>query len=316
MMTVMQITLAIMTRKEREGFLWILLAAAGFSVTPTMVKLTYLHSTFEPMDIAIWRFVLAVPMMWALVLLTRRSARKSKERDVPIARLLVIGVVVSASVLAAFFALERLPGSTYIVLLYSYPAMVALLSRLLGDTIQARTWLALALALVGVALTVPYHSASASADSVGVGLALLNAAFIAIYYLLTRRALAGVEDVSRASAVMMVGSLVIMLVLIPLRGLQFPQNPLTVLMLFGIAIVGTVLPVFGVNFAIQRIGAAQASLVSTVEPILSMIVSMLILSEVVFALQWLGAALIVCSVVVLQLRPRNRIDLNIAHEAG
>ena len=49
---------------------------------------------------------------------------------------------------------------------------------------------------------------------------------------------------------------------------------------------------------------------------MSLIVSMLILGEVIFAWQWLGAALIVGSVIVLQLRPRGRIDLSIAHEAG
>ena len=311
-----QISWAIMTRREREGFLWIIFAAAGFSFTPPLVKLIYQHSSFEPMDIAIWRFLLAVPIIWALVLLRRRPAGEPASGVMPIPQLLTIGVIVSASVLAAFFALERLPGSTYIVLLYSYPAMVALLSRLVGEKIQAKTWLALALALVGVALTVPDQWTSQSADAIGVALALLNAAILAVYYLLARRALAGLEDVSRASAIMMIGSLATMLLLILWRGLQLPQNPLTLILLCGIAILGTVLPVFGVNFALQRIGAAQASLVSTVEPILSMILSMLILGEVIFALQWLGAALIVGSVIILQLRPRNRIDLNIAHEAG
>ena len=305
-----------MTRREREGLLWIMLAAAGFSVMPTLVKLTYLHSTFEPMDIAIWRFALAAPIMWALVLLNGRSAGKDFGQSLPTARLLVIGGVISAAVLAAFFALDRLPASTYIVLLYSYPAMVALLSRLLGDEIRRRTWLALGMALIGIVLTVPNLSTASDADALGVGLALLNAGIIAIYYLLTRRALDGVVDVSRASAVMMIGALVIMLLLIPLRGLQFPQTPQTILLLIGIGIFGTVLPVFGVNIAVQRIGAAQASLVSTVEPIMSMVISMLILGEMIFALQWLGAVLIVGSVIALQLRPRNRIDLSIAHEAG
>lgn len=305
-----------MTRREREGLLWIMLAAAGFSVMPTLVKLTYLHSTFEPMDIAIWRFMLAAPIMWALVLLKGRSARSDFGQSLPKARLLFIGGIISAAVLAAFFALDRLQASTYIVLLYSYPAMVALLSRLMGDAIRRRTWLALGMALIGVALTVPNLSSATDADALGVGLALLNAAIIAIYYMLTRRALEGVVDVSRASAVMMLGTLVIMLMLILVRGLQFPQNPQTVLLLIGIGIFGTVLPVIGVNIAVQRIGAAQASLVSTVEPIMSMVISMLILGEMIFAMQWLGAALIVGSVIALQLRPRNRIDLSIAHEAG
>ena len=30
-----------MSRKEREGVLWVLLAAAGFALMPTMVKTTY-----------------------------------------------------------------------------------------------------------------------------------------------------------------------------------------------------------------------------------------------------------------------------------
>lgn len=305
-----------MTRSEREGLLWIILAAAGFSVMPTLVKLTYLHLTFAPMDIAIWRFVLAAPIMWALVRFSPWSPRVKTNEKLPVPRLLVIGLFIAAAVMAAFFALERLPGSTYIVLLYAYPAMVALLSRLLGEKIHARTWLALALALVGVALTVPNFTSAGGVDAVGVALALLNAAIIAIYYLLTRRALDGVVDVSRASAVMMISTLVIILTLIPLRGLQLPQNPLTVFLLISIGIFGTVLPVFGVNIAVQRIGAAQASLVSTVEPIMSMLISMLILSEVIQSLQWIGAALIVVSVIVLQLRPRDRIDLSIAHEAG
>lgn len=305
-----------MTRGEREGFLWIILASAGFAFMPTMVKLTYLHSTFEPMDIAIWRFLLAAPLMWALAHYGCRSARAAPGDKLPVTSLLIIGCIIAAAVMAAFFSLKRLPGSTYIVLLYSYPAMVALLSRLLGDRIQARTWLALGLALIGVALTVPNSATAPEADMLGVGLALINAAIIAIYYLLTRRALDGVVDVSRASAVMMVGALIIMLTLIPIRGLQMPQNALTGALLIGIAAFGTVLPVFGVNIAVQRIGATQSSLISSVEPILAMIVAMLILGEVIFAPQWLGAALIVGSVLALQLRSRNRIDLSIAHEAG
>lgn len=305
-----------MSLKEREGVLWVLLAAAGFALMPTMVKTTYLQSSFEPFDIAIWRFVIAAPMMWALVYRSRRAATSARSSDAPVRSMLAVGVVISAAVLAAFFALERLPGSTYIALFYSYPAMVVVLSALLGERIRPLAWLALAMALTGVFLTVPDLMPGTSVDSLGVALALFNAAIVAVYYLLARRTLAGVADVSGASAWMMVGTLAVLLLLIPLRGLQMPQNALSLLLLFGIAALGTVLPIFAINLAIQRIGAAQTSLISTVEPILSMIVSMLILAEVILAIQWLGAALIIGSVIVLQLGPRNRIDTSIVHEAG
>ena len=305
-----------MSRKEREGVLWVLLAAAGFALMPSMVKTTYLHSSFEPFDIAIWRSVIAVPIMWGLVYISRRSAASARKSDVPIPAMLAVGIVISAAVLAAFFALERLPGSTYIVLFFSYPAMVVVLSALFGERIRPLAWLALLMALTGIVLTVPDLMIGAGIDSIGVALALFNAAVVAVYYLLAKRTLAGVADVSGASAWMMVGTLAVLLLLIPLRGLQMPQNALSLIMLVGIAALGTVLPIFAINLAIQRIGAAQTSLISTVEPILSMIVSMLILAEVIQAIQWLGAALIIGSVIVLQLRPRNRIDTSIVREAG
>lgn len=305
-----------MSRREREGYFWIILAALGFSTMPTMIKVAYLHSALEPMDLAIWRYIFAVPMIGGLVYLQRRSAQGKGSSDVPVHRMLLIGVLMSVAVLTAFFGLERMPASIYVVLFYSYPAMVALLSLLLGEAIGARIWVALAMALTGVALTVPDLSAAGSGDTVGVALALFNAAVVAVYYVIAKRELADILDVSGASAWMMVGTLIVLLLLVPLRGLQAPPNLLTFLMLFGIASLGTALPIFAINSAIQRIGAAQTSLVSTIEPPLSMLVSMVVLGELIIGVQWLGAALIIGSVIFLQLRPRNKVDLSIAHEAG
>ncbi len=305
-----------MSARERAGFIWALVAACGFSFTPAMVKTVYQHSTFEPMDIAIWRMLFAAPLIWAMVIWLRRAAPRKVKSDAPVKPALLIGMLLSVAVLLAFFGLERLPGSTYIVLFYSYPAMVVLMSRLLGERIGPRAWLALAMALTGIILTVPDISVPGGIDQLGVVFALANAFIVAVYYLLSKRVLAGVLDISGSSAWMMLGTLLMMLLLIPLRGLQPPPNVLSLLMLLGIATLGTVLPVFGINLAIQRIGAAQTSLISTVEPPLSMIVSTIVLGELIVALQWVGAALIIGSVIALQLRPRNRIDISIAHEAG
>lgn len=306
-----------MSTREREGFLWILAAAAGFAFMPTIVKTVYSYSEFEPMDLAVWRFMLAVPLMWGLVALRNRSWGPSRGRSISRVGAMGIGMLFAAAVLCAFFALQRLPGSAYVVLFFTYPAMTVLLSRLLGESIAPRAWIALGLALLGVALTVPDFIVSGDVvDLTGVVLALTNAAIVAAYYLMARRILAGVEDISRASAHMMGATLLILLLSVPVRGLQLPQNPASLLGLIGIATLGTVLPVFATNIAIQRIGPARASLVSTVEPVLAMIIAMIFLGEVIVGLQWLGAALIVGSVVLLQLPARNKVNINLAHEAG
>ena len=153
-------------------------------------------------------------------------------------------------------------------------------------------------------------------DLPGVALALGNAAIVAVYYLAVRRVLKGVDDVPRASAHIMVGALLILLLSLPLRGLQMPQNAATLLALLLIAALGTVLPVYAVNIAIQRIGPARASLAGTIEPVLAMVVSMVLLGEAIVAVQWLGAALIVGSVVVLHLRPVRSASNSIAQSPG
>ncbi len=305
-----------MSTREREGFLWILAAAIGFAFIPTIVKTVYSHSNLEPLDLAVWRFILAAPLMWILVGLRNRVQGVSRGKGISPLGAIVIGTLFAVAVLCGFFALQRLPGSTYVVLFFTYPAMIVVLSTLLGEAISPRAWLALALALIGVGLTVPDFVVPNAVDPVGAILALANAAIVAAYYLLARRVLAGVEDISRASAHMMGATLLILLLSLPARGLQMPQNPATLIGLFCIATLGTVLPVFATNIAIQRIGPARASLVSTIEPVLAMIVAMILLGEVIVPLQWLGAALIVASVVILQLRASNKVNINIAHEAG
>ena len=305
-----------MSTSERQGYLWILVAAAGFAFIPSIVKTVYLHSSFAPLDLALWRFALAVPMMWMLALLRNRAAGGRSERVIMLRQSLLMGVIVSASVLLGFFALQRLPGSIYIVLFFTYPAFVVLLSRLLGERLQKRAFFALAMALIGVAMTVPDVAGPDAIDLPGVALALGNAAVVAVYYLAVRRVLKGVDDVPRASAHIMVGALLILLLSLPLRGLQMPQNAATLLALLLIAALGTVLPVYAVNIAIQRIGPARASLAGTIEPVLAMVVSMVLLGEAIVAVQWLGAALIVGSVVVLHLRPVRSASNSIAQSPG
>ena len=305
-----------MSRKEREGYIWILLAAAGFALIPPFVKTAYLHSTFEPLDLAVWRFILTVPLMWILVVLKDRSLVQRKLRTIGVREAVVLGGIFALDVLAASFALQRLPGSTYVVLLYSYPALVVILSMLLGEAIRPLMWLALAMATIGIGLTVPDFATAEGVDLIGVALALGNAVMVAVYFLVARRVLAGVEDVTRASAFIMTVTMVIMLLSVPLRGLQIPRNPATIFGICGIAALGTLLPVIATNLAIQRIGAARTSLAGTAEPAFSIFFSIFLLGEVILGVQWLGALMIISSVIVLQLRPRKRVDISIVREAS
>jgi len=291
-----------MTKDQRDGLILILLASAGFAFMPTLVKTIYAYSTFEPMDVALWRFIFATPLIWILVGIRDRSQPAKRKDKLSIVHMMILGVIFAFAALSAFFGLERLPASTFVVLFYTYPAMVVVLSIFLGERIKFLAWIALLMALFGVALTVPDFTTEGATDMLGVGFAFANALVVAVYYLASKRFLADVTDVFRASAYTVVGTLCILLLLIPIRGIQFPTNIQTLLCLLAIAAFCTVLPVFTVNQAIQKIGSSQAALISTAEPVMSMVVAMILLGEIILPIQWLGAGLIVASVILLQIR--------------
>ena len=57
---------------------------------------------------------------------------------------------------------------------------------------------------------------------------------------------------------------------------------------------------------IARVGPTVASILSTVEPVVTVLLAFLVFGEVLGAAQLLGGALVLCSVLVLYMRPLAR----------
>lgn len=294
-----------MSLQFRSGLLLILSAATGYAFLPSLVRAIYERSELQPMDIAVWRFAIAIPLVWLALAWKKRGA----ETRLGIARWrpLSLGVLYAASVLAAFVGLQTIPASIYIVLFYTYPTMVALLSVLLGVRLSAWAWLAVGLTLLGVLLTVPnFFSDAQSLAADGIALALLNAASVAVYYLLSERLLRRAQDLALSAAWLISGCGLTIFALLPFQGLRAPQDVTTWLLLALLASLCTAYPMFALNAAIQRLGPSLASLFSTVEPVLGIILAALLLAERILPQQWLGAGLIVAAVLLLALSSRQQ----------
>ena len=62
------------------------------------------------------------------------------------------------------------------------------------------------------------------------------------------------------------------------------------------------LPVFALNAGIQKLGATRAAIIATFEPVLTAVLALIFLGEVMLPIQWLGGAVIIASVILLQIR--------------
>ena len=88
----------------------------------------------------------------------------------------------------------------------------------------------------------------------------------------------------------------------PLGQLAVP--PVVLVLAVALALLSTVLPAFLMNAGIRRIGADRAAIIGTVGPVSTLLLAWLVLDEALTLPQLLGAALVLCGVLLVSLTNR------------
>lgn len=298
-----------MQGEQRTGLIYILMATTGYAFLPIFGRAIYPASAdiLTPTDVAFWRFVVATPVIWMIVQ-ARLPKKIAPENRRQMMQFVGLGFLYALSAIGAFAGLRYINANTFTALFYSYPAMVAVLGLLLGRRLPAIAWAALVGVLIGVFLTVPDVSFDGN-DTVllGVIIALLTALSVAVYYQFIQNVMEHTKSTIRGTAWIITWTLASIALCIPFFGLHLPPNFQSWAILIGLGIVSTALPIFWVNVGVRKIGATRASIISAMQPVLTLLLSPILLGETSTLIQWLGAALIIGSVIMLELRPKRKI---------
>ncbi len=291
----------------RVGVLFILLSSVAYGVLPATLRFIYQHSQLKPTDIAIWRYVLAVPLIW-IASAAQKARPTQKKTDassvrVPLTSLFILGVMYGVSVLLAFFGLQRLPVGVFLLLFYTYPAMVAIASYFLGQPLSCLGWMSLGLTMVGAILTISDMGAAKTIDSLGLVLALAHAVSVMVFFISAGYLMKGSRHTTRNTAWQLTATLIFLIAFIPVFGFQIPASPAAWVGLLILAGVSTSLPIFALNAGIQRIGPAQAAIIGTFEPVVGIFTAFFVLHEPIGPTQFLGMVFILTAVILLQQRP-------------
>lgn len=288
---------------KRAGVTWILVSATAYSLFTVMAK--RLLDEIGPTDVLFWRFVIATPVIWVVVLLRARMRRGPNPLHVEWHPRFAMGLVFGLLAWFAFVGVDKLPGDLYVVIIYTYPAMVAIGARLLGKPATRQLWTALGITTVGIGLTVPeIFDGSQDAALFGFVLTLFNAALYAGYILYSERIvndtkghhLAG--DSFVAAAWGMVGSLLVAAVVaVASGGISLPDTEVAVACMFGLGIVSTVVSQTAFFLGVAKLGPAPAALVAASEPVMALTWLVVFLDESMRAIQVVGAGLVVVGVV-------------------
>ncbi len=289
-----------MARDRPVGIAFALLSATCFGVMPVLTKVVY-RDGVGPVGVLALRFTVAAALLLTLARVRGERLPTGRVRT----RLLLLGGVGYATQAACYFgALQRIGAGLAALLLYLFPALVVVLAAvLLGERARPAALVCVAAATCGTVLTVgPVRSGQVTGVLLGIG----AAASYALYVVASSRFAAGTGHVATAAVVLSASALVYDVVAVATHA-PLPHRPVAWLAVLGVALLGTAVAVTAFFAALERLGPSDASVVSTVEPVVSILVAAAVLGERLGPLQLAGGVLVLLAVVVLaRLRPVRR----------
>lgn len=284
-------------KQHNAGALLIVASAAGFATLGILIKFAFAAGASITTIMAV-RFLLAA-LCLVIVLRWRGVPLRLGRRGV--VELTLMGAVGYGGMSMLFAnGIHYLPASLAGLLLYTYPALVSLLSFLLGDErFTGRKGLALVLCLVGMVLVL---NASFSGARLAGVLSILGAAGIySCYIVIGNRLLKRLDPLVTSVYVCGTAGLAALLFGLATGSLTLLVPPAGWLAMLGIAIFPTMVGVIGFFAGLRLVGGTNAAIISTLEPLITIILSALLLGETITPLQGLGGAILLTGVIVLQL---------------
>lgn len=279
------------------GPLLCLLSAAGFGCMAIFGKLAYDEGVGVG-ELLLMRFAIAAALLLALAA-ARGALRRLSQRTVVAA--LAMGAVGYAAQSGLYFsALERMDASLLALVLYVYPALVLVGAVALGrERVTARRVAALLVAFTGTALVLA-GAAAGALDALGTVLGFGAALTYTVYILTGDRVLGGAPPLA-LTALVCAGATASFLVASLVGG--GPELGLTAAgwgWIGAIALVSTVAAILLFFAGLARVGPSAASILSTLEPVVTVALAAAAFGESLAPLQLAGGALVLAAVAVMQ----------------
>lgn len=276
------------------GVLFILVSGACFGLLPWFARVAYSHGA-DPFGMLAARFTMAGMVL--VVVRTVRMRRSPWPARPLFTKLFLLGAVGYAPQATFFFnGVKRIDTSLATVIFYTYPVLVVIASWLVFRHRPTRTTLlCLTVAVAGAVLT----AGQVGAGSVtGVVFMFGAACWYTGYILASSKVVQNVDSLTSITVVMFGATAAHLLILASTHS-HLPADGTGWLAALGAAFFSTVIAM-GFFFAgVRIVGPGEAAVLSTIEPVVSIIVGVTALHESLGIMRLVGAVMVLASVAVL-----------------
>ena len=277
--------------KQLTGILLIAISAASFGTLAIFGRFLYADG-LDTFTMLFLRFSFAALVM-TLILIARRE-------EFPRGKILLqlIGMGALGYVGQSFSylsAIKYASAGLVALLLYLYPTFVFILSAIVLH--EKVTWIriaALVLALIGTALTVD----PAGGQLPGILFSIFAALIYSVYIIVGTDVMKHVSAV-QSSVVIFASAGAVYGILMAVNGVHLPSTNTGWINIAGIVLGATVIPVVTFLAGLERIGPTNAAMLSTLEPVVTVLLAAWIFDERLKPIVMLGGGLILVAVVLL-----------------
>ncbi|WP_166359733.1 DMT family transporter [Pseudomonas akapageensis] len=300
---------ALTQRYIQNGSLFAVLAALGFSFKAIFVKLSYAAGPVDAITLLAMRMGLSLPLFVWLVWFSRRHANAPLSPG-NLMRVLLLGLFgYYLASLFDFYGLQYISAGLERLILFIYPTLVLIFQAIAQrERPTLRTLAAMGICYFGLGIAFVHDvHVSGMGNQVIIGSlwVLASAVTYALYYSGTGVMLKRMSSMRLAGLAGTASSIVVLAHYLMVSGTSpLSQLPAAVWFNAGLmAVFSTVLPIYWVSLAIQRMGATQTAAVGNLGPVLTVLGSWALLSEAISIYQIAGLALVLFGVTRLKPGP-------------
>ncbi|HEU4744370.1 MAG TPA: DMT family transporter [Anaerolineales bacterium] len=277
--------------KQLSGILLIAVSAASFGTLAIFGRFLYADG-LDTFTMLFLRFGIAALLM-AVILFVRGETFPRGKILLQLVGMGALGYVGQS--FSYLTAIQYASAGLVALLLYLYPMFVFILSAIILR--EQVTWIkvaALVLALIGTALTVD----PAGGQLRGILLAICAALIYSVYIIVGTNVMKHVSPV-QSSMVIFASAGAVYGTLMAVNGVHLPASGSGWLGIVGIVLIATVIPVVTFLAGLERIGPTNAAMLSTLEPVVTVLLAAWIFDERLKPMIMLGGGLILIAVILL-----------------
>lgn len=247
------------------------------------------------------RFLIASVLIWVAMLPRGVAPLRLKLTPMQLGAFVLMGALYIGQSSAYLSSSLRIPIATTSILLYTYPAIVTVLARLfLKEPLTRIKLIALGLASIGTLLTL--GAPQAANDALGVALGIACALIYSAYIIIGAKAQTGVPPQLSSGVITLSAGLLCALLGLSTGQANLPATGVAWIAVLVLAALSAALPILFFLAGVVRIGASQASIISTSELISTALFGAMFLAQPLDRLQIAGGGFIFAAVILLSLR--------------